>query len=95
MATQNYSVYKKLVWRFVRVFIGSFIVTFGAVLKMFDPGELEKVMDGATFFSAVLALAIYPAILAGLIAGVETVGKALREFLAEGDYKHLIHKLPF
>lgn len=42
-----------------------------------------------------LGMWLFLAAMAGFSAGLEALGKALREFVAQGDYKSWIHKLPF
>lgn len=37
---------------------------------------------------------LFLALIAGFSAGLEAVAKALREFVAAGDYDHFLHKLP-
>ena len=37
---------------------------------------------------------LYLAGMAGFSAGLEAIAKALREFVAAGDYDHFLHKLP-
>ena len=75
---KDYSLVKKAIWRFGRVFVVAFV---GAVVAI-QPSE-----DWREW--------VFLAAMSGFSAALAAVGKALREFVASGDYKNLIHKLPF
>ena len=79
MPNIDYSKLRLVAWRYGRVFVGAFLVSLAA-----NWGSVESLNDAWPLFAQ-------PA----LIAGVVAVGKALREFLASGNYKSLLHKLPF
>lgn len=78
MPNNEYAKWKKVAWRFGRVFIGAALVSLAA-----NWGSVESVAD-------VWPLFVLPA----LIAGVNALFKAVREYLASGNYRSLLHKLP-
>ncbi len=95
----EYPVWKLVAWRYLRVFVSSFIVTFGGVLAAFDGAELlgdATIINIGQFLKTLWALAIYPGIIAGATAGISAIGKLFRErFGDKRDYSSLIDKLPF
>lgn len=74
----DYAKWKKVAWRFGRVFVGAALVSLAA-----NWSSVEGVAD-------VWPLFVLPALTAGFVA----VWKAVREYLAEGNYRSLLHKLP-
>lgn len=72
----DYPKYKKVAWRFARVFIGAFLVNVSV-----NWNSVNKVED-------LVPLLLVPALSAGLVA----VFKALREYIAKGEYTSLLHK---
>jgi len=94
---ENYPIIKKVAWRFLRVFLSAFLVTFGTVLAGLDGGQI--IQDGikigfVAFLKALWAVALYPAILSAIIAGVNALGKAIREYFGDDKYQSKVHKLP-
>lgn len=75
----EYSQWKRIAWRYSRVFVGAFLVVAATSWE-----QVQEPQD-------ILKVAVIPA----AIAGVAAVGKALRTWLAEGNFQSLIHKLPF
>lgn len=75
---KKYPAYKKVAWRFGRLFLASFLVLAGPQIA--SVGSLDDV----------LPLVITPA----LIGAVGAVGKALREEWGNGDYTAFVNKLP-
>lgn len=73
----NYPLFKKLLWRFLRVFVGTFLAVAGMNLI-----KVNKVED-------LIPLVLIPAFSASLA----TLGKYLRESLAKDNYNNLIHKV--
>lgn len=98
MATKEYPTWKKIAWRFSRAFLSAFIVTFASFLVAFDGAEI--ISDGlklgfSGFIRSLWAVVFYPAILSALVAGIQAVGKALREHFGDEDYKSPVHKIVF
>lgn len=78
MSAQPYPLWKKVVWRFVRVFIATLLV------------ELAAHLDAIGGLGDVYPLLILPAVSAAVVA----LAKAIREWVASEDYTNLLHKLP-
>jgi len=75
---KSYEAWKKIAWKFARVFVAASLVSIAANLE-----RINSVND-------VLSLLLIPAATAGLVA----VAKSIREYVASGDYTNLIHKMP-
>lgn len=85
---QLYPEWKKVAWRFLRVFISAFFVT----------GSVVLINTGAEAFASwenFKTLLAYPFLLSGLVAGVNAVGKLLRDIFGSEDKTSLVDKLPF
>ena len=94
---KKYPLWKKLVWRFGRVFLSAFVVTFGAVLTEFDGSKIIAVgmkFGFGGFLAALWGVVFYPAVLSAIVAGISALGKAIREQFGDSGYKSKIHKLP-
>ncbi len=74
----EYAKWKLVAWRYLRVFLATFLITVGTNLS-----SIKNLTD-------ILPLLIVPAITAALVS----VGKVLRAYIGNGDYKSLIYKLP-
>ena len=83
-----YPEWKKVVWRFVRVFVSSFLFTGSMVLVNAQP---ESLASWSNFLNT-LAL---PFLLSGGIAGINAVGKLLRDTFGSEYQDSFIDKLPF
>ena len=82
-----YPIYKKVLWRFLRVFIASFIAGASVVLSVAKE-EAFKSWDNF------LTLLIFPAGLAGATAGINAIGKLAREYFGTRNKNGAIDKLP-
>lgn len=92
----EYANWKKVVWRFGRVFIGAFIVNFSSFMLMVN--GMEIIRDGLAisfgmFMKSLWLLFIYPGILSGIIAGIAAVGKFVRDKWGTEDKTSVIDKL--
>lgn len=81
----DYPTYKKVAWRFARVFIATFLITFA---------------DALTTTSEPTVAIIRAIVLSSLSAGVVAMGKLMREYLGydtkgEAVEGSLVRKLPF
>ena len=94
---KEYPKIRKVAWRFGRVFVSAFIVTFAAVLTEFDGAKIIQVgmKNGFhAFLAALWGVVIYPAVLSAITASISALGKAVREYFGDKDYKSKVHKLP-
>ena len=76
---------KVALWRFLRVFIASFVV--GASVVLTQANEIMFIN-----FENIWKLLIVPACLAGSTAGISALGKLLREYFMDKEW---VSKLPF
>lgn len=83
-----YPEWKKVSWRFARVFVSSFLFTGSMVLINAQP---ESLTSWGNFLNT-LAL---PFLLSGGIAGINAVGKLLRDTFGSEYQDSFIDKLPF
>jgi len=98
MATKQYPKIKKVFWRFARVFASAALVNFGAMLSLIDAKKIlgdSLAVSPAVFLKALWGIAIYPAILSAIIAGLAALGKAIREYYGDKNFNSKVHKLPF
>ena len=92
----EYANWKKVVWRFGRVFIGAFIVNFSSFMIMVNGMEIIK--DGlavsfSMFAKSLWLLFIYPGILSGIIGGIAAVGKLFRDRWGTDDKTSAVDKI--
>lgn len=95
--SKSYPAWKKVAWRFGRVFVSAFIVTFAAFLAEFDGAKIIQVGMKNGFYAFLTALwgvVLYPAVLAAITASISALGKAVREYFGDAGYKSKVHKLP-
>lgn len=78
----SYPNWKKIAWRFARAFVSGFLTSLAVSIKVVEVSDLNQ----ALLISLLVGAAT---------AGLQAAGKALREWLAEGNYQSLLHKLPF
>ncbi|HCE31002.1 MAG: hypothetical protein UT54_C0003G0024 [Candidatus Daviesbacteria bacterium GW2011_GWB1_39_5] len=83
-----YPEWKKVAWRFIRVFISAFLFTGSLVLMNAQP---ESLTNEDKFLNTL----IMPFFLSGAIAGINAVGKLLRDLLGSKGKDGLVDKLPF
>jgi len=83
-----YPEWKKVAWRFLRVFISAFLFTGSMVLINAQPVALSS-------WDKFLNTLILPFLLAGCVAGLNAVGKLLRDLFGTEDQTGLVDKLPF
>jgi len=83
-----YPEWKKVAWRFLRVFISAFLFTGSMVLINAKPEVLSS-------WSNFLNTLVLPFLLAGGVAGINAVGKLLRDLFGTDDKTGLVDKLPF
>ena len=83
-----YPEWKKVLWRFGRVFASAFLFTGSLVLINTQP---EALTSWNKFFN----MLVLPFILSGGIAGINAVGKLLRDTFGSEDKNSLVDKLPF
>jgi hypothetical protein len=83
-----YPEWKKVAWRFLRVFVSAFLFTGSMVLINARPEMLSN-------WSNFLNTLVLPFLLAGGVAGLNAVGKLLRDLLGTEDQTGLVDKLPF
>ena len=94
---EPYASWKKVAWRFGRVFISAFVVTLAAALAEFDGSKLvaEGMQNGFwAFLTALWGVVFYPAVLSAIVAAISALGKAVREYFGDAEYKSKVHKLP-
>ncbi|MBP9781062.1 hypothetical protein KBC89_00210 [Candidatus Woesebacteria bacterium] len=83
-----YPEWKKVAWRFLRVFVSAFLFTGSMVLINARPEMLSN-------WSNFLNTLVLPFLLAGGVAGLNAVGKLLRDLFGTEDQTGLVDKLPF
>lgn len=83
-----YPEWKKIAWRFLRVFISALLFTGSMVLINAQPAVLSS-------WNAFLNTLVMPFLLAGGVAGLNAVGKLLRDLFGSEDQTNLVDKLPF
>lgn len=83
-----YPEWKKVIWRFVRIFISSFLFTGSLVLVNAQPESLSS-------WNSFLNTLVVPFAVSGRIAGLNAVGKLLRDVFGSEDKDSLIDKLIF
>ncbi len=83
-----YPEWKKVAWRFLRVFISAFLFTGSMVLINAQPEMLGS-------WNKFLNTLVLPFLLAGGVAGINSVGKLLRDLFGTEDKTGLIDRLPF
>lgn len=83
-----YPEWKKVIWRFVRIFISSFLFTGSLVLVNAQPESLAS-------WNSFLNTLVVPFAVSGGIAGLNAVGKLLRDVFGSEDKDSLIDKLIF
>lgn len=83
-----YPEWKKVAWRFFRVFISAFMVTGSVVLINAGAEALQS-------WESFRNLLVYPFLLAGGVAGINALGKLLRDIFGSADQTSLVDKLPF
>lgn len=90
MITMNneYPEWKKVLWRFGRTFISAFLFTGSLILVNAQPEAL-------TSFDRFLNTLVWPFLLSGGIAGINAVGKLLRDIFGSENKDSAIDKLPF
>jgi len=76
-APKPYPLWKKVAWRFVRVFVATFLATLAMSLESFDLSQ--------DWWKAL--------VLPAITASISAVAKAIREYVGSSDYDNLIHKL--
>ena len=83
-----YPEWKKVLWRFGRIFLSAFLFTGALVLINTQP---EALTSWDKFFN----MLVLPFLLSGGIAGINAVGKLLRDTFGSEDKNSLVDKLPF
>lgn len=83
-----YPEWKKVLWRFGRIFLSAFLFTGSLVLINTQP---EALTSWDKFFN----MLVLPFFLSGGIAGINAVGKLLRDTFGSEDKDSLVDKLPF
>lgn len=84
----EYPEWKKVLWRFGRIFLSAFLFTGSLVLVNAQPESL-------TSWDRFLNTLVLPFLLSGGIAGINAVGKLLRDTFGSEDKDSVIDKLPF
>ncbi|MCA9371667.1 MAG: hypothetical protein H6773_02725 [Pseudomonadales bacterium] len=84
----EYPEWKKILWRFGRIFLSAFLFTGSLVLVNAQPESL-------TSWDRFLNTLVLPFLLSGGIAGINAVGKLLRDTFGSEDKDSVIDKLPF
>lgn len=79
---------EKILWRFGRIFLSAFLFTGSLVLVNAQPESL-------TSWDRFLNTLVLPFLLSGGIAGINAVGKLLRDTFGSEDKDSVIDKLPF
>lgn len=82
-----YPEWKKVVWRFVRVFASAFLLTGSLVL-------INAQQEMLTSWERFLNGLVFPFLVSGGIAGINAVGKLLRTVFGSEDKDSLVDKLP-
>lgn len=77
---EDYSRIKVIAWRFGRVFVSAFLIEAAIYLPQIETLDLNIIYK----------LLIIPS----LIAGLNALGKAIREFKGSEDYTKLVNKIP-
>lgn len=85
---EYYPVIKRVAWRFIRVFVSAFLATGSIILANVG-------MEAVSSWQNFRELLIIPFILGGLIAGINALGKLLREMFGSEDKDSAVDKLPF
>lgn len=83
-----YPEWKKVVWRFIRVFISAFLVSGSVVLANATPETLST-------WDNFRNMLVFPFLLAGGIAGINAVGKLIRDLFGNEAKNSVIDKLLF
>lgn len=83
-----YPEWKKVAWRFLRVFVSAFLFAGGLVLLNAQP-------DSLTSWSKFFNTLVLPFLLAGGVAGINALGKLLRDLFGSDDKTSPVDKLPF
>jgi hypothetical protein len=83
----SYPEWKKVAWRFVRIFISSFLFTGSLVLVNAQPQSLAS-------WGSIQNTLVMPFLVSGGIAGINAVGKLVRDIFGSEDKTSLIDKLP-
>lgn len=86
--SEYYPAIKKVAWRFIRVFISAFLATGSIILANVG-------MEAVSSWQNFKELLIIPFILGGLIAGINALGKLLREMFGSENKDSVVDKLPF
>jgi hypothetical protein len=81
-----YPHWKKIVWRFVRVFIASFIA--GGSVVLTAASEVAF-----TSFENFLRILVVPFCLAGATAGINSLGKLARDYFGSEDKDSFVDKI--
>lgn len=84
----EYPEWKKVLWRFGRIFLSAFLFTGSLVFVNAQPEAL-------TSWDKFLNSLLLPFFLSGGIAGINAVGKLLRDTFGTEDKDSAIDKLPF
>jgi len=84
-------------WRYIRTFLAAFIVTFASLVELVDGKQLlgDSLSVGfVPFLGRLWEMTLYPALLAGIIAGISATMKLAREMFGSGDGSTKIEKIP-
>lgn len=84
----NYPEWRKVAWRFTRIFISAFLVTGSVVL-------INVGAEAFTSWENFKNLLAYPFLLSGVVAGINAIGKLIRDIFGSDDKNTLVDKLPF
>ncbi len=84
----EYPEWKKVLWRFGRIFLSAFLFTGSLVL-------VNAQLESLTSWDRFLNTLVLPFLLSGGIAGINAVGKLLRDTFGSEDKDSVIDKLPF
>ena len=82
----TYPPWKKIAWRFTRVFVAALLVGGTATLSEVGPDDLSSM-------GSVWSTLVIPFWSAGLIAAFSALAKALREILGNTEKDNFIHKI--
>lgn len=83
-----YAEWKKVAWRFGRVFVSAFLVTGSLVL-------INTGVEALASWENFKNLLIYPFALSGAVAGINALGKLIREIFGSDKQDSLVDKIPF
>lgn len=83
-----YPEWKKVTWRFVRIFISAFLFTGSLIL--INAGT-ESLSSWDNFLNSL----VLPFLISGGIAGINAVGKLLRDLFGSEVKDGLVDKIPF